>query len=391
MTGHRTRTASPRTRASRATGRAALAQIEKGELQPAYFLLGEDAVTAELLIARLKEKALTPGLEAFDFDSLDANEAREEDFQQRLLQLPVGERRLVVINGITRMGKRGPVFSSLGKKGVERLCEAVAGAAGTGKKRGGGKGTEARKAPVSAALIVAVTGLWTKELAALLQQAGLTKFAIDIGRPGPGELGRMVRDWAMEAGISVNPAATDLLVDISGEDTATLKGEVEKLATCLAPGTEASPEDVRELAGSSRAYELREYVNLVLKRDAAGAMAVLRRLEEAGEKIPGIVTWLTSGLLDLVRANAGALPYWAKRRLDGAEQRWKRTDELNVMLQRLYRIEKSLFEGKPETFVRLELWTFCVGCGSKAGWCDLYKDDRQWRMCPRSKRRSNNG
>lgn len=348
-----------------------LAELRAGGFQPVYLLVGADAALADEILSRLKEKALEPGLEAFDSESLNADEIASEDIHQRLRQLPVGARRLVVVRNLTRMGSDGPVFSSLGKQGVAAFCQAVA------------------KTPP--ATIIAATALKTAELSRLFAEHGLDRFVVDLRPPEAADLVALVRNWARERGLSLTQEAAGLLVDIAGEDTVTLKSEIEKLATCLEPGTTVDPETVRGMAGSSRGFELREYVERFVNRDAGGALAVLRALEASGEEVPRVIGWLTTALLDLVAARAGVLSGYARRRLGPAADRWPDASELNRLVQQLYSIQKSFFEGKPEPYARLELLTHCVGCGTRRGWCELSGDDRHWHFCLRSKPKRNHG
>ena len=48
------------------------------------------------------------------------------------------------------------------------------------------------------------------------------------------------------------------------------------------------------MAGQSREFELNEYVNLVGRRDSAGALAVLERLQDWGEEPVKITAWLAT-------------------------------------------------------------------------------------------------
>ncbi len=360
-----------RNRKKNPAGQDVLAQIDRGEFQPVYVLLGPDSVLVDTIIAKLKEKVVNPGLEAFDLELLAADDLDDEDLEQRLRQLPVGARRLVVIRDITRPGRDGVVFDpELRKSGVEKLCQTVA-------------QVQKPKSGIHNPTIVVLTGLSSKPLASLLTTTGLGRFIVEMKQPERNDLESLVSAWAQERGITLTPEAVELLIEISGTDTGTLRGEVEKLATCLAPGAEATAADVRELAGSSREYALNEYVELVTRRDAAAALGVLRRLEAAGEDIPRIVAWLTTALLDLVGAKAKYVSSYARRRIGDAVQLWPDLAELNAILRQLYWIQKAMLEGDLEPFARLELLTYCVGCGRSSGWCRLAADGQYWRACVR--------
>lgn len=363
-------------------GLLVLQELKQGKFRPVYVILGEDTVTTEAILSQLKQKLVEPGLEAFDFESLDADVAPLQDLHQKLCQLPVGKRRLVFIRNITGKGREGPVFGrQLNKSGAENICRIIA-------------QVQVHKPPSPNPLVVAMTGVWSRDLETILEHSGLADFTVDVTSPTESVLQELIHSWARERNVTLTPRAVELLLEISGEDTATLRSEVDKLATCVEPGTEIDVDTIQQLAASSREFELRDYVTAVLARDSAQALRILRHLEAKGEQLPRIVGWLTTAFLDLVAAQTGTISAYARRRLAGAERNWRDLAELNRFLRQLYLIHKSQFEGKPEPFARLELWTWCVGCTTRRERCRLAQDEHRWSFCirqksPKTKREAN--
>ncbi len=347
-------------KASTSQHRDPLAELDRGEFRPVYLLLSEDAALADEFIARLRGKLVDPGLESFDFDALSADELDLTEARQRLRQLPVGAHRLVVIKGITRAGASGPVFSELGKPGTVTLCRELA--------------------EVQAPAHVAVTGLPKKELDPVLKESGLTRYVITIPAPRPDDLEALLARWARERKVKLAPGAARLLVDIAGSDTGTLKSEIEKLATCC-PGETVTEQTVRELAGSSREFQLQDFVGRVLDRDPAAAVPVLRRLEEWGEETPKILYWLTTAFLDLVAVKAGSGLFYQKKRIGDSVSAWPDIEDINRCLQRLYRVNHAKLSGRPEDYARLELFTQCVACRGAQPGCELARDGREHDLC----------
>jgi DNA polymerase-3 subunit delta len=319
-----------------------LADIKRGKLAPVYILFGADTAAADELLRALKEALVQPGLESFDFESVHADELDVAILLQHVRQPPVAsKRRLVVVRGIDHLGKV-PLKELLA--GLAALPDACA---------------------------VALTCDYDAGLQKAIAGAGLGKFVVDLRQPGEAELAGLLQRRAKELGISLEPAAVQLLLDVAGDGTTLLLGELEKLATAVDPGDSITAEDVRKLAGQSREFELNEYVNMVGRQNSAGALAVLARLRDWGEEPVKIVAWLAGSFLRL-----------AANRYDG--ERW---DEKHVRLclLQLYEINRDIISGHPEPFVLLEVFTVCAACPQSEEYCSVHADARPPESCMRRK------
>ena len=355
-------------------GRDVLKDIAAGRVRSAYVLLGGNSLLVDEIIRRLRDKAVAPGFEPFDYESFGAEEVDVAIAVQHARQQPMGPgRRLVVVKDITRQGRTGPVYCKAGRAAVEQLLDTAA------------------KLPEQGCLVL--TGVYKKELVPLLRKCGLKDAVVDTSQPSHGDMLAITRNWARRLKLDLDDDAATLLLDICGGDTAVVKGELEKLATCLEPGEKATAGTVREYAGASREFTLNEYVDRVLSRDAAGALDVLRRLQVWGEKMPRIISWLTTGFLDLVaaRADPAGMSSWKMRRVRPMLDRWRDAGELNRCLQQLYRVSRDFFSGRPEEFARLEAFTYCVACRGTPGYCDVYTDGEPHELCMVPPRRRKHG
>ncbi len=344
-----------------------LSAIDAGRVDPAYLLIGEDSIAMRDVIDALKQRLLSPGLEAFDLEEYLADELNTETLNpdvigQHLRQPPVAsERRLIVVRGIAREGKTGPRLSNIQPQGVERLLAL------------------ARDVPDSATLVL--TGIKHPTLSRAITRLKLGPAVVDLKQPGEGDLLAFVQKCARDNGIGLTVDAARLLVNISGLDPALLKTEVEKLATSTPKNGRVTPARIKELAGSSRSYRLWEYTDRVSRRDVPGALDVLRGLEEWDESPSRVMVWLTGMLLDLVAAKAGVLPSNLRWRVRGAESKWKDSREVNRCLQQLYRANRSLLTGQPETWARLEAFTSCIACPGDRSYCDAYAGGAEHELC----------
>ena len=328
-----------------------LADIKRGKFAPVYILFGADTAAADELLRALKETLVQPGMESFDFESVHADELEVPILLQHIRQPPVASRRrLVVARGIDRLSK-GRQKKGQAEDGAKagQLGELLAGLAAL---------------PEDCA--VALTCDYSGPMQNALAGVGLGKFVVDLRQPGAAELAALLHRRAKELGISLEPGAVQLLLDVSGEETTLLLGELEKLATAVDPGDSIAEEDVRRLAGQSREFELNEYVGCVVRGDSAGALAVLERLRNWGEEPVKIVALLGGVFL--------------RRVADPDEMKRAR-----LCLLQLYEINRDIISGHPEPFALLETFTVCAACPGEKRYCPVYADARPPEFCLRRK------
>jgi hypothetical protein len=221
------------------------------------------------------------------------------------------------------------------------------------------------------ACAVALTCDYDAALQKALAGLGLGKYVVDLRQPGEAELSGLLNRRAKELGILLEPAAVQLLLDVSGDGTTLLLGELEKLATAVDPGESVTAEDVRKLAGQSREFELNEYLNLVGRRKSAGALDVLERLRDWGEEPVKITAFLAGAFLRQL-----AYP----RPGDGWDPK-----HVRLCLLQLYEINRDIISGHPEPFVLLEMFTICAACPKSEEYCLIHADARPPEFCMRRK------
>ena len=323
-----------------------------------YILFGADSASAEELLRELRKALVLPGMEAFDSEMVDAVDLEVATLLQLVRQPPVAsKRRLVIIRRVEQLAKGlsksddqpGKVPPKSGK--LKELLEGLA------------------VLPDECA--VALTCDYEPRLQKAIAGAGLGKFVVDLRQPDEAGLSALIHRRAKELGISLEPQAVQLLLDVSGDGTTLLLGELEKLATAVDPGDSITAEDVRKLAGQSREFELNEYVNLVGRRNSAGALAVLERLRDWGEEPVKITAWLAGAFLRLV---AGQY----------AGERWDEK-HIRLCLLQLYEINRDIISGHPEPFVLLEMFTICAACPMTEEYCSIHAGAAPPEFCMRRK------
>lgn len=117
--------------------------------------------------------------------------------------------------------------------------------------------------------------------------------------------------WAAErasaAGIKIQPAALKLLIALKGTSAREILQEIRKISVGLGDRTEAGPDDLYDLIGVSREYNVYELTDKVGWRDASRSQEILLRMLEGGDKPVGIVTALTRHIIDLWRIKEASL------------------------------------------------------------------------------------
>jgi DNA polymerase III subunit delta len=337
-----------------------LADVKRGKFAPVYILFGADSAAADELLRALKDALVEPGMEAFDFESVHADELEIPMLLQHIRQPPVAsKRRLVVVRGIDRLSKG------------RRRGEAGTRGGGDTETRGRGEAGQLGElltglAALPEACAVALTCDYSGPMQNALAGAGLGKFVVDLRQPDSAELSALLHRRSKDLGISLEPGAVQLLLDVSGEETTLLLGELEKLATAVDRGDSIAEEDVRRLAGQSREFELNEYIGRVLRGDSAGALAVLERLSNWGEEPVKIAAWLAGAFL--------------RRVTDPGDMKRAR-----LCLLQLYEINRDIISGHPEPFALLETFTVCAGCPASERYCPVHTDARPPEFCIRRK------
>ncbi|MGQ9708330.1 MAG: DNA polymerase III subunit delta [bacterium] len=315
-------------------------EIQAGRFRPVYILFSSDQTLADELIGLLKESLLVPGLEAFDYETISAGDINRSEglsvgvVLERTRQVPVGaKRRLIVIRHLERMENRA----------LESLCTGLA------------------RVPDSTT-VVAVCD-YDKHLGRIFEKTGVDKWVIRLPASKDQRLHSQVLNWAEKAGLRITPDSVAMLIEIAGEESALLKGEIEKLATALEPNSRVTMDDIRRYASSTRLFELRDYVRYCLDRNTKKALALLHKLERAGEEPILILTWLTYALLDVLAVKSGARTRRSLWRVkENTPDRWS-AESLRKALHKLYKINVEILRGYPEPFALLDIWT--VGTGIK--------------------------
>ena len=135
----------------------------------------------------------------------------------------------------------------------------------------------------------------------------------------PWELPKWVRERARGLGLELDQAAAQALVAHVGERQQRLLRELETIALECGTGARLGVEEIEERAADSAERKVWSLADLLVAGDAAGATRCYLELRAQGERLPGLLYWMTQRVRqahDVVcRLDAGEAPNEIKRTL----------------------------------------------------------------------------
>lgn len=252
--------------------------MNRGQVAPAFLLLGEEVLLRDAFLSRLLSALLPPGMKTLNLDILRGNETVAADIATRCCTVPAfSPRRVVLLKEAERL--RPEVWEAIlaylespspstclicvadkldrGNRGLQRIHE-------TGK-------------------VLSFTAPRTEE-----------------------ERHRWCQGWmrerARQQGKLLTPEAEMLLLTLQGPDLLRLTQELDKLCLFVGDRQQIDLQAVGDLVGRGRVQGIFELTRAVSRRDLEGALSCLRHLLERGEEPLGILGMLARQVRLLLRA-----------------------------------------------------------------------------------------
>jgi len=139
------------------------------------------------------------------------------------------------------------------------------------------------------------------------------------GAVKPWELPKWVREQGRRLGLDIDAAGAQALVAHVGERQQRLLRELETLALELGEGAKVGADEVDARAADSAERKVWSLADLLVAGDGAGAVRSYLELRAQGERLPGLLYWMTQRVRlahDVVcRLDAGEAPAAIKRSL----------------------------------------------------------------------------
>jgi DNA polymerase-3 subunit delta len=222
-------------------------RIRRDELDPVYYLTGDEDILKDELIALLADRVVEPSMREFNMDVRMAADLDGEALHA-LVETPpmLAARRMVVLRHVDQWRKNAKVWQVL-----ERYLE--------------------QPSPTTVLVVTAAAG--AKPHAPLARRSA----HIEIGPLRPERLAKWVGMRAERAGLALDDDGAEHLIAAVGADLAQLGMEIEKLAAA-ADGREAGADLVAELVGVRRGETAEDWVTAVLQRDVRHAASSVRHV-----------------------------------------------------------------------------------------------------------------
>lgn len=248
--------------------------LKRGDPDPVYYLHGEEHVLKDEAVRALVDRVVEPAMRDFNLDVRTAVDQDAESLHALLNTLPMlAERRAVVLRGVEHLRKKS--------KPREALLAYLA-------------------RPSPSTLLILVQGDAEPPEADLAARATTV-----LAAPLPPERAvRWVAHAAGRGGLTIEPAAAELLVEAIGPDLGALRQEVEKLSVVVRDRA-VVPEDVSLLVGVRRGETVQDFIDSVLGRAPTHAARLVDRvLAQSGMTGVRIIMALGTALVGTALARA---------------------------------------------------------------------------------------
>jgi DNA polymerase-3 subunit delta len=273
-------------------------RLARGDLRPAYLVLGAEALLRDDALSALREAVLGDAPADFDLDRLDGERLSPAELVDAVRTLPASAaRRLVILREPEGRGGRG-------------LGEALAGIVA---------GLDAGSPSVL--VVVAERADSRARWVRAFDEEAVVR--CDPPR-SEREIVAFVRDEARRQGVALEAGAAELLAERVGPQLLLLRREIEK-AALLAPGGRVGRAEVAAGTPTLASEPIWDLTDAIGEGQVGDALRVLAHLLAAGAAPPVVLGSLASHFRRLLRLRSGGAvqaPPFVLRKLERQAQRY---------------------------------------------------------------------
>jgi DNA polymerase III subunit delta len=248
----------------------------QNELRPVYLVLGPEHYHCRLALSLLKQHALSPGAEAFDYSEFDAGNASAADIMEAAGTFPmISKRRLVLATNVEKLkdADQDALLNSL--QNLSRRSMLVLFAEELDHRKRFYKTIRDRNC-----------------VAEFPKLKGIA-------------LERWAEAFIRKQGYRTSPATIKRIVELVGADLQTLASELEKLMLSSGKEKEISSRALDDLVQASRQQGIFELINAMGQRDRVGSLKSLANLLSMGEHPLKVVTMMARHCRQILIAKEG--------------------------------------------------------------------------------------
>jgi DNA polymerase-3 subunit delta len=263
-----------------------LTRMERGQIAPAYLFIGPEAYQRRRARAALRQAALGAGYSEDAITQYDLNETA--------LAEVIDDARALSLFASERVIFAGNAEAALPRTRADEDAE-------DGESSAGSADTLAAymKDPTPGVLLIFDAPRFDFEGEDKRKQERVRKFyaavgdPVDFKRATADEARREAAALARRAGLSIDPAMVDLLVEALAADLTRIAVELEKMAL-YTQGRPVTEEDLALLVPDARATTIFALVGALGRRDRTRSLEILDTLFRDGEYLPVALSFLAA-------------------------------------------------------------------------------------------------
>jgi DNA polymerase-3 subunit delta len=252
--------------------------LKNGQIEPVYFLYGEETYLRDRAARQIAEAALTGTLlREFNDSSFDLVTDDIRDAIAAAEQLPLmSDRRVVVVKNLNRLEGRKKFDDD--EEGVDSPAAQIL------------MDYLARPVPTSVVIFTSSDIDKRRKYAKML----LGTAAYEFKPLQQKELPSWIRDYLRKLNTEIDPAALTLLNEALAADLTTVRNELNKLAAAALPSRRITSELVERLSRRSREHMNWDLTDGIVSRNRRQALRVVRNLLDDGVE-PVLLTAVIAG------------------------------------------------------------------------------------------------
>jgi DNA polymerase-3 subunit delta len=317
------------------------------DLKNVYLIHGSEELLLDRAVRRLKERLAKVADLDFNMEAFDGENATVDDVVNAANTMPfMSERRLVIVRDVDKL---------------------------TNDEQGRLADYAKDPAPYTTLVLVAKkVNRGSRLYKAADALGGVAEYAPPKRGEYPAEVTRMFAEHGKRAATD----AAYALVDAVGRDLRRLDSEIDKVVAYVGTRERVTAQDIAEVVSAGEA-SIFEFLDALGGRDAASAIAILRRLTAAGESVHGVLAMSARHVRALLGARAlmdrgtrademapvlGMAP-WQVRNVLGQAGGFTPA-ELSRALRGLAAVEAEMKSGALDPVMVLERWVIAT-CGAR--------------------------
>jgi DNA polymerase-3 subunit delta len=241
------------------------ASLKRGKFSTLYLFHGEESFLIDEALHMLVNAAIDESQRAFNLDVVSANDVDARDIVARASAFPMmADRRVVVVRDVERLAERD----------MELLRHYV-------------------ETPSATTCLVctAAKADMRRKLFTTIKKNGV---AIEFKELYENQLPSWIDQRVRKRKGTITPEAAKLVAAYVGSSLRDIENELEKLFLYLGGRTEITADDVATVVGFTREYNVFELQKAVGEKNLRRAAAILERILDAGERLPLLISVLTS-------------------------------------------------------------------------------------------------